>query len=200
MSTPGFSLDQLMELAGLSVANAVHDFYIKVVLSSTSSSSSSSSNAVCRRNVLILVGPGNNGGDGLVAARHLKHFGYDPYVVYPKKSAGQLFTNLVRQCEDLGITVSGDLDDATAAVTATPTATAETSAGGTSAESKKCPHFGAFDVVVDALFGFSFEGPPREPFASMIAFMAETSVPVISIDVPSGWHVEKGDVHTTRIR
>ena len=52
---------------------------------------------------------------------------------------------------------------------------------------------------MDALFGFSFEGPPREPFASMIASMASTRVPVLSIDVPSGWHVENGDVHDTKL-
>jgi NAD(P)H-hydrate epimerase len=54
-----FSLDQLMELAGYGCAVAVSNVY---KLSSTMS------------NVLICCGPGNNGGDGLVCARHLKMF------------------------------------------------------------------------------------------------------------------------------
>lgn len=66
MASPGFSLDQLMELAGLSVAAALHDAF------------------PARRRVLVVAGPGNNGGDGLVAARHLFHFGYSPTVLYPR--------------------------------------------------------------------------------------------------------------------
>ena len=59
MGPLGFSVDQLMELAGLSVACAV------------------AAEAAAPARVLVLAGPGNNGGDGLVAARHLHHFGYD---------------------------------------------------------------------------------------------------------------------------
>ena len=50
--------------AGLSVAQSVYSEYPP-----TSHS-----------RVLVIAGPGNNGGDGLVAARHLYHFGYKPEV------------------------------------------------------------------------------------------------------------------------
>ena len=64
MGPLGFSVDQLMELAGLSCATALASEYPP------------SSHA----RVLIVCGPGNNGGDGLVAGRHLHHFGYKPQV------------------------------------------------------------------------------------------------------------------------
>lgn len=60
MGPLGFSVDQLMELAGLSVACSIAEEF-----------------PVAKApRVLVLAGPGNNGGDGLVCARHLHHFGY----------------------------------------------------------------------------------------------------------------------------
>ena len=64
-----------MELAGLSVAEAITKVY----------------DAVAFSKILIVAGPGNNGGDGLVTARHLKHFGYQPSIYYPKPSSKPLF-------------------------------------------------------------------------------------------------------------
>ena len=51
-----FSIDQLMEVAGLCCAHAVGRAYPLIEGG---------------RRVLVVCGPGNNGGDGLVAARHL---------------------------------------------------------------------------------------------------------------------------------
>jgi len=112
--------------------------------------------------------PGNNGGDGLVAARHLVHFGLEADVVYPKPSLKQHFINLVTQCEDMNIPVMQEM-----------------------------PHSNkAYDIVVDAIFGFSFDSTSkiREPFATaihkMIQLQKEQNSKIISVDVPSGWDVD----------
>ena len=65
MGDLGFSVDELMELAGLSVASAI----------------AAEHSPRSHPRILIIAGPGNNGGDGLVAARHLYHFGFAPEVM-----------------------------------------------------------------------------------------------------------------------
>lgn len=73
----GYSLAQLMELAGLSVAQATHH-YITTNLNDPP--------LVHIRRILVVCGPGNNGGDGLVAARHLSLFGFQVHILYPKET------------------------------------------------------------------------------------------------------------------
>nr|BAJ96979.1 predicted protein [Hordeum vulgare subsp. vulgare] len=161
MGPLGFSVDQLMELAGLSVATAVAEVY---KLSE-------------HTRVLIICGPGNNGGDGLVAARHLYHFGYKPFVCYPKRTAKPLYAGLVTQLESLAIPF-------------------------VPVEDLPQDLSGQYDIVIDAMFGFSFHGAPRPPFDDLIQMLVSLSVvgdsakrpPIVSVDIPSGWHVEEGDV------
>ncbi|KAL0076174.1 YjeF N-terminal domain-like protein [Phycomyces blakesleeanus] len=146
----GFSVDQLMELAGLSVAQAVQKTY----------------NSEKYSRVLVCVGPGNNGGDGLVAARHLYHFGYKPSLYYPKQPNKDLYQRLVKQCQNLGVPVY---------------------------ESAFVSHLNEADVVIDSVFGFSFHGNQvREPFKEIVQAFQTTSLPIVSVDIPSGWDVEKG--------
>lgn len=48
-------------------------------------------------------------------------------------------------------------------------------------------------VVLDAIFGFSFKPPVRAPFDEALALLAgERAPPIVSVDVPSGWDVERG--------
>ncbi|KAK1569752.1 YjeF N-terminal domain-containing protein [Colletotrichum navitas] len=132
-------------------------------------------------NVLIACGPGNNGrpgslprvqrkahlaagGDGLVAARHLRHYGYNPTVYYPKRSKNELYQRLAQQLVDLNVPF---VDDFTAALKST-------------------------DHIVDAIFGFSFSGEVREPFPAVIRALEETKLPVTSVDAPSSWDIEGG--------
>ncbi len=208
-----FSLDQLMELAGLAVATAVHAVYPPST----------------HRRVLVVCGPGNNGGDGLVASRHLKLWGYAPVVLYPKRPSAALFAALVRQLRDAGVPV---VETLAAAMTS----------GGAGGDSGLGPGLlpspslsSSFDLLVDAVFGFSFAGGTvRPPFDAILSALAgaaefgapdaaaavagvdarsgvsseapsssllssssrsvrrEGGLPLVSVDIPSGWAVDEG--------
>ncbi|KAF3406992.1 hypothetical protein DPV78_001539 [Talaromyces pinophilus] len=150
MDVGGFSLDQLMELAGVSVSQAVYRFH-----------------PISKgKNVLVVCGPGNNGGDGLVAARHLVHYGYKPSVYYPKEGKNELYQmkRLKTQLQNLDVPFVPDFTEALKSA----------------------------DLVVDGIFGFSFQKPLREPFPSIISQLEETKVPVLSIDAPSSWDIQEG--------
>jgi len=56
------------------------------------------------------------------------------------------------------------------------------------------------NLVVDAIFGFSFSGEVRQPFTMAIDALTRTSLPIVSIDIPSAWDVEKGDVSGNGLR
>nr|B3NW64.2 RecName: Full=NAD(P)H-hydrate epimerase; AltName: Full=NAD(P)HX epimerase [Drosophila erecta] len=146
-----FSVDQLMELAGLSCAHAVAKCFP----------------AEKHPRILVCCGPGNNGGDGLVAARHLSLMGYTPTIYYPKPTAKPLFENLSHQCQMMGI-----------------------------CGVKECPSVESaaanYDLILDALFGFSFKPPVRADFVAVVELMQQTKLPIASVDIPSGWDVEKG--------
>lgn len=43
-----------------------------------------------------------------------------------------------------------------------------------------------YELVVDAIFGFSFKGDVREPFRSVLSILSGVTVPIASIDIPSG--------------
>jgi NAD(P)H-hydrate epimerase len=148
MSTCAFSIDQLMELAGLSVSQAVYRVHPPAR----------------GPRVLVACGPGNNGGDGLVAARHLCHYGYKPTIYYPKRSKNELYQRLAKQLEDLELPFVDDFSEA----------------------------IKSSDHIIDAIFGFSFSGEVREPFPAVIRALEETKLPVTAVDVPSSWDIENG--------
>ncbi|KAG5338937.1 hypothetical protein C0989_005571 [Termitomyces sp. Mn162] len=49
------------------------------------------------------------------------------------------------------------------------------------------------DVILDAIFGFSFKGPIRAPFDVALPLLTESGLPIVSVDIPSGWDVEEGN-------
>lgn len=51
----------------------------------------------------------------------------------------------------------------------------------------------ASDVVLDAIFGFSFQPPIRAPFDVVLPLISNSRLPIVSVDIPSGWDVERGN-------
>ncbi len=43
-----------------------------------------------------------------------------------------------------------------------------------------------YNLVVDAIFGFSFKGAVREPFGDILSQLKKITVPIASVDIPSG--------------
>jgi len=152
MSAAGaYSLDQLMELAGQACAVAVARVYDKTKYP----------------RVLVCCGPGNQGGDGLVAARHLGFFGYKTSVFMPKPGSKEIYQRLKTQCDNMRIRTTSDLDSLKAALASS-------------------------DVILDAIFGFSFKPPVRAPFDEVLPLLTRSKLPIVSVDIPSGWDVESG--------
>ena len=52
----------------------------------------------------------NLGGDGLVAARHLWHYGYQPTIFYPKQSKNDLYERLATQLKNLDVPFTEDFN------------------------------------------------------------------------------------------
>ena len=51
------------------------------------------------------------------------------------------------------------------------------------------------DIIIDAVFGFSFKGPMRGIFKEILEKLNDINVPIVCVDIPSGWDVEKGYVN-----
>jgi NAD(P)H-hydrate epimerase len=141
----GFGIDvlSLMENAGLAVATLA-----RLLLEG---------NVVGRR-VGVLVGKGNNGGDGLVAARRLHNWGADVRVMLSDRVAiGQVPSRQLTAVEKADVPVQG--------------------AGGS---------LTGFDLLIDSLLGYNSKGDPREPVRGMILSANTSGVPILAVDIPSG--------------
>ncbi|KAJ1336068.1 NAD(P)H-hydrate epimerase [Microdochium nivale] len=157
------------------------------------------------KRILVACGPGNNGGDGLVAARHLFHYGYEPSIYYPKQGSNELYQPILvlrpstEAPKILSILIPSSMTFVCKWLRLALLTTALMQRLSKQLRDLEIPFVDDFleaeqsaDHIVDAIFGFSFSGEVREPFPAVIKALEETRRPVTSVDAPSSWSIESG--------
>ncbi len=153
----GWDVLQLMETAGRAVAEFARERFLD-------------RNAEGRR-VVILAGRGNNGGDGLVAARYLHAWGATVEVLLASESErlGEITRRQYELLRALGLHHNASWEEPA-------------------------------DLVIDALLGFGLRRPPEGVTAERIRQANDQAAPVLAVDVPSGLDATGGQAFEPCIR
>lgn len=125
---------------------------------------------------LILVGKGNNGGDGIVCARHLRELGLEAELLYAVDS-GTLTGEAALQH---GIATRMGFSPSVYKPGSVP--------------------WERYAGIVDALLGTGTKGAPREPYASLIREANACGLPIVAADLPSGLDADTGEAYEPCIR
>ncbi|HET6781104.1 MAG TPA: NAD(P)H-hydrate dehydratase [bacterium] len=158
----GIAAGTLMERAGQAVAD--------VAISMLSGNDSP--------RVVVVCGKGNNGGDGLVAARHLRRANVqvETILLSPESELSGNARRAFAEAQQDGVVIRA----------------AGASDGG--------PIFAGADLIIDAIFGTGFKGPARGRAAELISSINHAGKPVLSVDIPSGVSSDTGSADGAAIR
>jgi NAD(P)H-hydrate epimerase len=162
----GISGERLMEEAGIAVAAAARALLVTAERSAQAP-------------ILVLAGPGNNGGDGSVAARHLAAIGLRVILVLVATEAAPNTRDARRNWERLANTAVERLHAAGERDVHLLLAGVEKAA-----------------LVIDALLGSGVHGPLREPILSAVDLVVrarESGVPVLAVDTPTAVDLTSGE-------
>ena len=161
----GISEDDLMENAGLAVAERIRE-------------TPKMEPNIYGKRILALIGPGNNGSDGLIACRYLSNWGARVTVILcavrkspdPKRVLA----------ENSGVSIIDGLSKD----------------GLHSLRSE----LQAADMVIDAILGTGASRPIAEPLSSLLLCVVESSVSVIALDLPTGLNSDSGNFDVAGLR
>ena len=140
--------------------------------------------------VAVFCDPGNNGGDGVAAARLLMERG-DCYVRAFFVGDRSKMTPDERIMEEKLLAAGGRLEDFLVDMTDRSTLEATMDYE----QQKRLTWISTCDVMVDALFGIGLTRPVKGVFRTAILQMqSRLNCPVVSCDIPSGVHADTGEI------
>ena len=125
-------------------------------------------NNIKNKKAAVFCGSGNNGGDGFVAARYLfnKGINVSVYLIGRRLNLKNDSKLNAEALDDIGVEIR------------------EISA----------PISINHGLIIDAIFGIGLKGEVKEPARSIISDLNKKSVPIISVDVPSGLDADTGEI------
>ena len=133
---------------------------------------------ITSKNVLVFAGLGNNGGDGLVIARHLAGYGSTVTVFLlgePDNIRSEECSwnwNLLEKMKSIKLLTGGNLDYL---------------------------NDSEFDIIIDGILGTGISGEIREPQASTITFINKSKELKLAVDVPSGVDPDTGNKNSPHV-
>lgn len=125
--------------------------------------------------VAVLVGKGNNGGGGLVAARFLAIQGAKIQII------------LSTPRESLKEAPARQLKTLTKSHPETPVHDMS------AIHADNLPSMPECDIIIDGLLGYNIKGVPQEPVSTLIMLANNAEVPTVSVDIPSGLQPDTGE-------
>ena len=158
----GFLRKFMMENAGAAVTKRLVEKFVDVK----------------SKNVLVFAGLGNNGGDGLVIARHLAGYGSNVTVFLlgePDNIRSEECSwnwNLLEKMESIKLFTGGNLEDLNNL---------------------------EFEIIIDGILGTGISGEIREPQASAITYIYKSNAFKLAVDVPSGVDPDTGNKNSPHV-
>jgi NAD(P)H-hydrate epimerase len=145
----GIQLIQMMENAGKNLAELSRRFL---------------SGDVAGKRIAVLCGAGNNGGGGMVAARHLHNWGANILlkIAAPCDSLKEIPAHQYQILKAMGIKDHNEIN------------------------------LSEVDLIIDAMIGYGLNSDPKGSIAELIKEINQADVPVLALDAPSGLDATTG--------
>lgn len=133
------------------------------------------------KKITVLCGKGNNGGDGLGAARHLINFGGAVTCILSQKpeNLGENAYSQFNVLKNMDANIIEFLHEY---------------------KNRIQEYIKSSDLIIDAMLGYSLLGNPKEPIATLIYLANNAKRPILAIDIPSGLNGNTGEASHPTIK